>query len=88
MECHSMFEKRGRKGFSGQSLGTLNESCLWNFHEQFYSSLDRNYFREEPLRRLLNEMDFISERMTYYEHRMIRQALPVPKTFGPEFISS
>ena len=28
------------------------------------------------------------ERMSYYDHRMIRQALPTPKLFGLDFINT
>lgn len=33
-------------------------------------------------------MEISYDRMTYFDHRMVRQALPVPKVFGSEFINS
>lgn len=57
-ECHSQFEKRGRKAAVGQAGPILNESCLWAYHELFYSSLDKQYLQDdEPFLKLLTELE-------------------------------
>jgi len=66
----------------GQASLLLNESCTWVYHELFYSSLDKNYLQEDELMvKLLRELQMTPERLTYFEHRMIRRALPSPRKF-------
>jgi hypothetical protein len=43
---------------------------------------------EEPLKKLLEEVRFNPEGMTFYDYTLLKLALPKPKLFNSEFINA